>query len=405
MNRICYIDIKFPNLTGTFVYREIEALRDAGHEITTVSMAKPIKKHISSEALHFLDTTIYLDQVSLLRKLYSQMIIIFTALPTWIRLFLIALREKEIRNSYDRRRILYHFILAGHLFLRLKNRSFDHIHSPFLTGSATIAFFLSQYLKIPYTFTMHASNIYIDPLMLATKLRYCKKAVTISKYNKDFLLNKYGDHLDDKIHIIHCGVNVELFRPNQKRKAIPPIILAVGQLMERKGFTYLIDACGLLKKKNHRFRCLIVGGGGERGYRKFLLKHQRSIGVRDVVTLMGRQPQEKVRELLEDASIFVLPSIITDKGGREGIPVALMEAMAMELPVVSTRTVGIPELIEHKMEGLLVEQKNSEDLAQAIEILFLNEELRFEMGCAARRKIIREFNIADTPKQFAELFR
>jgi glycosyltransferase involved in cell wall biosynthesis len=400
LKRILYIDIKFPLLTGTFVYREIEALRDAGYEITTVSMATPIKSHISAEALHFLDTTIYLDQAGLLRMFYAQLIICFKDPSTWIRLLLAAIREKEIKKFRDRIRILYHFILSGYLSLKLKNRSFDHIHSPFLTGSATIAFFLSQYLTIPFSFTMHASNIYVDPLMLATKLHNCKNAVTISKYNKAFLLHKYGVHLDHKIHIIHCGVNVEVFRPAQKKKPMPPIILAVGQLMERKGFIYLLKASSLLKKKHLIFRCLIVGDGEDK---ESLIKHSESLGVCDVVTFMGRQPQEEVKKLLEDASVFTLPSIVTDEGGREGIPVALMEAMAMELPVVSTRTVGIPELIEYKVEGLLVEQKNPEDLAHALEILLLNKELRSEMGRAARKKIIREFNIANTPIQFKEL--
>ena len=401
LKRILYIDIKFPLLTGTFVYREIEALRDAGYEITTVSMVTPIKSHVSAEALYFLDTTIYLDQVILLKKIYAQLIICFKDIPTWIRLFLIAIREKEIKKFKDRLRILYHFIQTGYLYLKLKNRSFDHIHAPFLTGSATMAFFLSQYLKIPFTFTMHASNIYVDPIMLATKLNYCKKAITISAYNKDFLLHKYGDHLNDKIHIIHCGVNVKEFRPaHNNKKAMPPIILSVGQLTGRKGFIYLLKACSLLKKKHLLFNCFIVGDGEDK---ELLIKHSESLGVRDVVNFMGRQPQEDVKKLLEDASVFTLPSIVTNEGGCEGIPVALMEAMAMELSVVSTRTVGIPELIEHNKEGLLVEQKNPEDLAHALEILLLNKELRSEMGRAARRKIKREFNIANTPIQFKEL--
>jgi glycosyltransferase involved in cell wall biosynthesis len=401
LNRILYIDIRFPSETGTFVYREVEALKDAGHEITTVSMAKPIKSHISAEALHFIDTTIYLNQVGPFRKLCAQLIILLKNPLTWIRLFFITLREKEIKNSRDRHRILYHFILAGYLFWRFKNKSFDHIHSPFLTGSANIAYFLSQYLKIPFSFTMHASLIYIDPIMLTKKLQLCKKAVTISKYNKNYLLQKYGNHLDNKIHIIHCGVDVEKFRPTTKKKSTPPIILAVGQLMERKGFIYLLEAIRLLKKRDLNFRCFIVGDGA---CKNFLIKSVEALGVRDIVTLKGLQPQEVVRKLLGEASIFALPSIITKEGRREGIPVALMEAMSMELPVVSTKTVGIPELIEHNVEGLLVEQKNSEDLADALEVFLVNKELRLRLGRAARRKIISEFNIANTPKEFAEIF-
>jgi len=129
-----------------------------------------------------------------------------------------------------------------------------------------------------------------------------------------------------------------------------------------------------------------------------------SVRVDDIVVFLGRQLQEKVLKLLEATTIFCLPSIITDKGGREGIPVALMEAMAMELPVVSTRTVGIPELIEHQREGLLVPQKDPVSLASALEKLLDNKELRIAMGSAARKKVMKDFNIANIPKSFETIF-
>ena len=392
--------MRLPVLTATFVYHEVEILREAGYEITTVSMARPDKSKVSAEAQYLFDSTIYLDQTPFLKKIYAQLVIFFKDPHTWLRLFGIAIREKETINFKDRLRILYHFIQSGYLFLIVKDRSFDHIHSPFLTGSANLAFFLSQYLKIPFSFTMHASNIYIDPIMLETKLAYCKKAVTISEYNKHFLLKKYGNHFKDKIDIIHCGVNVGKFRSTHDKKPVPPIILAVGQLTARKGFFYLLKACGLLKKKRVKFRCIIVGDGEDR---KFLAKCAQSLEVNDVVTFLGRQPQEEVRKLLQDASVFTLPSIITGEGGREGIPVALMEAMSMELPTVSTQTVGIPELIENNKEGLLVEQKDPVALAHALETLLRNKQLRLEMGQAARRKVEKEFNIANVPQQFQKI--
>ena len=166
MNKILYVDIKFPNLTGTFVYREIEALEDAGFDITTVSMATPSKSHLSTESLPFFERTIYLDQVSNFKKSAAQFSLIFRRPVKFFHLLVLALRETEIKKKYDRFRILYHFFLTGYLFTTFKSRSFHHIHSPFLTGSASIAFFLSRYMNIPYSFTMHASNIYVNPLMV-----------------------------------------------------------------------------------------------------------------------------------------------------------------------------------------------------------------------------------------------
>jgi glycosyltransferase involved in cell wall biosynthesis len=248
---------------------------------------------------------------------------------------------------------------------------------------------------------MHASNIWIDPLMLKTKLILCKKAVTISEYNKKFLLNKYGEQFANKIDVIHCGIDLEKVKPRSKKRGILPIILSVGQLVERKGFRYLLDACHILKDKGFDFQCCIAGDGEEMD---LLTRMSVSLGINDVVTFLGAQPQEQIVKLMEDASIFVLASIITDWGGREGIPVVLMEAMAMELPVVSTKTVGIPELIENKREGLLVEQKNAVELASAIEHLLKNAELREEMGRQGRTKVMREFNIAHFPNQIYNIF-
>jgi glycosyltransferase involved in cell wall biosynthesis len=240
--------------------------------------------------------------------------------------------------------------------------------------------------------------------MLGRKLLTSKKIVTISQYNKQYLLKKYGKALESKIHIIHCGIDVEKFRPRAAKKGTVPIILAVGALTEVKGFAYLVEACSIMKKNGYSFKCLIVGEGEDR---EVLNRKSSSVKADDIVVFLGRQLQEKVLKLLEATTIFCLPSIITDKGGREGIPVALMEAMAMELPVVSTRTVGIPELIRHQREGLLVPQKDPVSLASAAilgGVAAENKELRIAMGSAARKKVMKDFNIANIPKSFETIF-
>lgn len=401
MKHILYISYKLPSVTTTFVYREIQVLRKAGYRIETVSMNKPHLSEVHTEALSLYETTTYLDQVELFYKLLSQFKLATTKPGTFFRLLWVALSEKEINGYKDRLRLLWHFIGAGYLSILLKNTSIDQIQAAFLSGPASVAYFMSQYLQVPYSFTIHASNIFIDPIMLGKKLLTSKKVVTISQYNKQYLLKKYGKALESKIHIIHCGIDVEKFRPRAARKGTVPIILAVGQLTERKGFAYLLEACDIMKKKGYSFKCYIVGDGEDR---EILTSKYRSLGVDDVVTFLGRKLQDEVGMLLGSATIFCLPSIITKKGGREGIPVALMEAMAMELPVVSTRTAGIPELIEHQREGLLVPQKDPVSLASALEKLLDNKELRIAMGSAARKKVMKDFNIANIPKSFETIF-
>ena len=364
-------------------------------------MGKPLKSQISQEALRYYESTLYLDQVNLTRKILSQFSVFFFRPRKWCNLFWLALREKEIISFRDRLRILYHFLEAGYLYTRFKDNSLHHIHAHFLSGPTSIALFLSRYLNVPYSFTMHASNIFIDHHMLKTKLQMCKKAVTISDYNKKYLLSKYGEKFASKIDVIHCGISLLAFQPEENEKTMPPLILAVGQLLERKGMRYLVDACRLLKRKGMEFQCHIVGDGKEL---KLLTEMIDEYELSEFVILLGRQPQECVKKLLQEASIFVLPSIVTEFGGREGIPVALMEAMAMQLPVVSTKTVGIPELIENEKEGLLVEQKNPEELAAALEFLLKTSEVRIEMGRRGREKVAQQFNIDHVPVLFQDIF-
>jgi glycosyltransferase involved in cell wall biosynthesis len=400
MTKILYIASRLPAVSATFIDREIRVLAAAGYTIKTVSRASPLKGEVSDETLDYYRGTLYLDQASIFSQLYAQLYVLASKPLDWFKNIRLILNERETRNLHDRFRLIKHFIEAGYVYVKIRDEGISQIHAHFLNAPTSIALFLSHYINIPYSFTMHASNIFIDPLMLGTKLHLCKKAVTISEYNKTYLLNKYGKYLSEKLVVIHCGIDPETFTPGHGEKSECPVVLAVGRLVAMKGFHYLLEACRKLKDKGISFTCLIVGDGEEKDR---LINKASALGVEDVVTFLGSQQQARVYELLRKASIFVLPSIITDQGQRDGIPVSIMEAMAMELPVVSTKIVGIPELVEDGKEGLLVEQKDSAGLALALEHLIKNAHVRIEMGRLARLKVMREFNIAHIPSKFESI--
>lgn len=401
MKKILYIVSRLPALSATFIDREIRALATAGYDIRTVSRGTPLKGEVSEETLNYYRDTLYLDQVSIFRQLFALMHVLVRKPSDWFKIVRLIFDEKEIKNRRDRLRLLKHFVEAGYVYTRFKDEGISHIHSHFLNAPTSIALFLSRFLNVPYSFTLHGSNIHLDPLMLRTKLIFCKKAVSISEFNIKFLMNRYGDNIGDKMVVIHCGIDPEVFRPGPRDSETFPIVLAVGRLIDIKGFRYLLEACRILKERRVAFSCIIVGDGEDKG---MLLGKCAELGIGDVVKFLGSQSHENVLELLQAASIFVLPSIVTEKGGREGIPVSLMEAMAMELPVVSTKTAGIPELIDDKKEGLLVEHSNAGDLASAIEYLLEDANVREEIGKQARMKVIREFNIAHIPARFHTIF-
>ena len=401
MKSILYITTTIPALSMTFVYREIEALIRAGYKIVTVSRSRPKESEISSEEWSLYERTFYLDRVHICTMLFAQCRLFFCKPRESLSLLTLIFREKEFKTFRDLPRTLYHLLQASYLYIQFKDRSISHVHAHILNAPTSIALFLSRYLGISFSFTMHGSQIYVDPLMLGTKLDLCKKAVTTSKFNRNFLLSKYGSRFMNKILVIHCGIDLEVYKSRRMKKANPPMILSVGRLVEVKGFPYLLEACSILSNKHLPFTCCIIGAGEEEHALKKMAKLLR---IEHLVHFLGGQPQEKVRQILDKASIFVLASIVMDNGMREGIPVSLMEAMAMGLPVVSTNTVGIPELITHGKEGLLVLQKNPTELASAIGYLLINSEARKNFGNNARIKIRNEFNIEHIPKAFRHVF-
>ncbi len=401
MKKILYIVNRIPSRSHTFIDREIKSLSGAGYDLKLVSRGSPIEEEVSAKDIYQYRHTLYLDKACLFLLLWSQFEVIFHSFLAHLNNIRLIIIEKEIKGFRDRLRLFKHLLEAGYIYSRMRKINISHIHAHFLNAPTSMALFLSRYLNISYSFTLHGSNIFLDPLMLGTKLKFSRNAVTVSEYNKKFLLKKYGIYLSKKIHIIRCGIDTSLFKPTINKKNVCPIVLGVGRLIKLKGFSYLLDACQILKKKGIVFKCFLIGDGEERSN---LIIKSNSLGIDDIITFLGAQPQNRVHTLLMKANIFVLPCIINDQGGRDGIPVAIMEAMSMGLPVVSTQIVGIPELIENGKDGMLVQQKNPPELASAIESLIRNPNLCYELGKRARLKIIRKFNIANTPYYFNKIF-
>jgi glycosyltransferase involved in cell wall biosynthesis len=279
----------------------------------------------------------------------------------------------------------------------------DHIHCHFIHGPTSLGMFLSELIGVPFSFTMHASLIWTDPLAFRTKLKQCKSCVSISNFNKQYVLETYGRHFDAKINVVHCGVQLpsdtSSKRPTSGNRPIS--VLAIGQLKRRKGFHVLIDAAKILKDRNIEINWTIIGEGDQRPLLERMIDEH---GLEKEVTLAGAQLHEHIPHFLASADIFALPCVVGDDSTRDGIPVALMEAMAWRLPVVSTNIVGLPELIESGRDGILVESGDAGELAEAIETLAGSSEMRKELGAAAAAKIDREFNSLRSARQLAALF-
>jgi len=398
---IAYISQSFPALTQTFVYREVFGLERKGFRVMTFAIWKPAKGQLSQESQHLLDSSSYVFPISWPRFLGTHLYFLFTRPIKYIStLFFVLTRKGE--NARNRLRAFFHFCEAVYLSKKMQSQHIRHIHAHFTIGAATIALVVSRLLDISFSFTAH--NIFFtDRVILKEKIREARFIIVISEFSRQFLSSLVpGENFGAKIHVVHCGLEPDDFSPSDPKPANDvPILLFVAQLAERKGAPVLVEACKILAGRGMSFRCVIVGDGPQRALVGQLVDQY---ALREVVELTGVVFQENLKDYLNGADVFVLPCITARNGDMDGIPVSLMEAMAMEIATVSTYVSGIPELIEDGHSGLLVKERDAEALADALQRLLEDDELRTRLGKNGRQKVIEEFDIDKSAAQLATLF-
>lgn len=391
--KIAYILSQYPSLSQTFVSREIDAIRNLGVEIDIFSL-KRVKSH---EPLVFYANFILIIHANILCLFKNPFLYTFLILRI-LAGFVSHNFKSGIKN-------LYIFFESVYFSKLISTHGIEHIHAHFLWAAGTSAWIISQMLKIPFSITVHAFDIFdknrIDNLF-RHKLQRASFIVAISDYNKKLLIEKYNTE-EAKIHVIHCGIEKRILSEIDKRKFENevPFIVSVGRLTQKKGFKYLIESLKLLNEKGLKFRAEIIGDGEDRELLKILIKDFK---LNDKVALRGEMSNKEVVSTMKRADLFVLPSIITESGDMDGIPVVLMEAMALGIPAISTDISGIPELIENEINGLLVPEKDILALTGAMESLLIDKQRRFKIGHGGKEKIRHGFTIEDNAHKLAELF-
>ena len=400
---IAYLNQVFPDLTQTFVYREVLALRAMEIPVRTFSVWRPDNVNLDAETIPLRDETFYVFPLPWFSLILAHLKYITRRTLRYLGTlgFMLTRPGEPLRNRW---RSLLHFIYGIVAIREMERLKIQHIHVHFAWSASSIALIAHHLLGIPFSISLHSKEIYSDRLLLSDKVHDSRFVVTISEYNKRFLNELFPeDDLDDKIHIVHCGVDPNIFNasPKPQRKDTEFTIVGVAQLVPRKGFHVLIEACHHLASRETPFICHIFGEGEERSRLEALIEQYN---LDEQVLMPGRIHQEDLRRFLIQADVFALPCIRDKSGDQDGIPVVLMEAMAMELPVVSTRISGIPELIEHGRNGLLAEPGDASAIADALQLLKNDPELRLQLGKAGRETVIEEFNIHQTSEQMAMLF-
>jgi len=398
---IVYIVSNFPCYSETFILNELVELKKRGYKIFIFSLKKPKEKIIQNEAKEFLKDTFYSPfllginlwkaQIYFLRKRPSFYLkIIFEIIIYCIKKPLILLKNLSI------------FPKSIYFAYYIKEKNINHIHAHFANYPTTCAMIISQILNIPFSFTCHAHDIFYDTTMLDLKIKKAKLCFAISEYNRNYILRIYPTLTKEKIKVLHCGIDLDKFSFQREKKSEKKLnILSIGRFMPTKGFDDLIFACKILKDKNIDFTCKIIGEGP---LEKKLKKLIKDLKLEKEVIINGPLTQKELIEEYKKADIFVLASKRAKHPDvQDGIPLVLMEAMAEGVIVISTKLSGIPELIEDRKNGILINPDDELGLAKAINEIYLADKESIELlKEKAREKIYREFNICNSINELEE---
>lgn len=291
---------------------------------------------------------------------------------------------------------------ASHLALVASEKNIDHFHAHFATSATAVARLASKLTGIPYSFTAHAKDIFhedVDIANLHGMFRDASAAITVSNYNLSYLRKTLGVASPGLVKIYN-GLQLANFRFGETSSALPSII-GIGRLVEKKGFSDLIEACGILKNRNVLFDCQIVGAGEEEAALRQLIGES---GLEDAVALCGPRPQREIVGLIRGASVLAAPCVVGEDGNRDGLPTVLLEAMALGTACVATDVTGIPEVVRDRETGLLLAPGDTVALADALQSLLADNDLRCRLARRARALIEEEFDIDRNTRQIRSLF-
>ena len=387
MNRkpIAYLCSEYPAISHTFIYREIESLRKAGMTVHTASIHKPAGLGImtAAEQKEAENTLMVLSQ-SAPSILKAHLHCLMKNPGGYLKMSAAALGLLT-KGPKDPVKAAAYLAEAGILLQWAHRNGVTHIHEHFGNPTAIVAMLMKRYGGISYSISVHGPDIFytVDSAMLAEKVREASFVRCISHYCRSQIMRISEVDIWHRFHIVRCGIDPEIYSPRPEPGNNVPELLCVGRLVPAKGQHILLEACSILRNAGVPFHLTMVGDGPDR---KSLEAWSASAKLTGNVTFTGALGQDKVRDYYDRADIFVLASF------AEGVPVVLMEAMAKEIPVISTRITGIPELIEHQEDGLLAVPGDPEDLARQIRSLLDNAEMRSRLGKAGRIKVDERYN-------------
>jgi glycosyltransferase involved in cell wall biosynthesis len=395
--RIAYLVSMYPAVSHTFILREVLALRQLSIELEVASINDPSAYMLTAEERGEEQRTFYVKRQGAAGAgaTAARMLLRHPA-----RLVRGLRRALQLSGPGLKRRSLHVFYWLEALILLdwMRRRRLTHLHVHFATPASTVALILASMAPITFSMTVHGPDEFYDVpgYRLAEKIEAALFVVCISFFARSQLMKISGQALWSKLEVARLGVDASHFAPPPPRAQPEPLeILCVGRMVPAKGQRILLEAVARLVEEGRSVRLRLIGDGPDRAA---LEQFAATRGIARHTSFEGAVNQERIRAFYAGADVFALPSF------AEGIPVVLMEAMAMEIPCVSTRIHGIPELIRDGVDGLLVAPSDVDGLCQAFRTLMDEPCLRQSLGRAGRARVQAEYDLPRSVDRLAAIF-
>jgi glycosyltransferase involved in cell wall biosynthesis len=406
---VAYYLRSFPVLSETFIQREVAELMKRGLPVQVIAEQAQRSQHFDELARRMQSGTHYLGAIEG-QSIRDELRLFLRLRPLMLaHLFVYAVARKWApRKTYGSDVALWR--RAVRLAAVLRRRGITHLHAPWATPNEITALLAARLAGIPYSVQARASDIHrtFTQTGLDQRLGHAEFIVTNAHYNVPVIRSKLPPGVEKQIHVIYEGIDPSSLEPLPRRAARGevPLVLSVSRLVEPKGLDVLMRACRILRDEGRALRCEIIGGTerSEVNHSIALKKLHRALDLENEVHFLGSRSFAEVKEKYAETDVYVLAARQAPDGRRDVSPNTLMEAMAMELPIVSSFSGAIPELIEDGVSGLLVPPNDEKALAAAIARLLDDPELGRRLGAAARRRVEEKFDITRNATRYAELF-
>ncbi|MBV8050482.1 MAG: glycosyltransferase family 4 protein [Acidobacteriaceae bacterium] len=391
MPKLAYLANIFPSSVEPYVVEEIAELQRRGESVICCSVLRS-PEDLEEDLLRFASQTIYIRPLRFSAVMSACWMVIrrCSTLKHFLR------RAIQRRRPTERRlRALLHTALGCYYAVLLRNRGVQHIHVHHGYFGSWVAMVAARLLNIPFSITLHGSDLLANAAYLDIKLQSCQFCVTISEFNRRYILGNYPEIDSEKVYVRRMGVDCsQTLRQDARAEDSPLRMLAVGRLHQVKDHAFLVRACHQLETRGSRFVCSIAGEGPERAHLEALIQN---LNLQREIRLLGQLSRIELDQQYETADVVVLTS------RSEGIPLTLMEAMAREKLVLAPAITGIPELVVDGETGFLFRAGLVDDFIAKVERITSAGCGFGEIRWQAREHVTRHFNRVKNLPAFCEL--